>query len=179
MTLAPGTHKVGPQQGTLHVHTYRDGVAQKIGHDLILAVDRWEGMVEVVDGGPARVELDADSQSLQVSEGVGGAKPLSDDDKKKIIDATNDKVLKKQPIKFHSSSVTHAGGKLTLAGDLTMGGTTRPASFDLALADDGHLTGKLEVVQSEWGIKPYKAMMGALKVKDTVEIVLDVTLPAG
>ncbi len=179
MTLASGTHKVGPQQGTLHVHTYRDGMAQKIGHDLILAVDRWEGMVEVADGAPTRVELDADSQSLKVSEGVGGVKPLSEDDKKKIIEGTNDKVLKKQPIKFHSSSVSHAGGKLSVAGDLTMGGTTRPASFDLALGDDGRLHGKLDIVQSEWGIKPYKAMMGALKVRDTVEIALDVALPAG
>jgi hypothetical protein len=33
------------------------------------------------------------------------------------------------------------------------------------------------VTQSEWGIKPYRAFMGALKVRDTVEIVLDARLP--
>jgi hypothetical protein len=33
--------------------------------------------------------------------------------------------------------------------------------------------------QSEWGIKPYRGMMGTLKVRDTVDIVLDVPLPVG
>jgi hypothetical protein len=37
----------------------------------------------------------------------------------------------------------------------------------------------VNVTQSEWGIKPYKAMMGVLKVRDDVDIVLDVALPAG
>ncbi len=35
----------------------------------------------------------------------------------------------------------------------------------------------MTVVQSEFGIKPYSAMLGALKVKDEVEIDLDVILP--
>jgi hypothetical protein len=35
----------------------------------------------------------------------------------------------------------------------------------------------LPVTQSEWGIKPYRALMGALKVRDTVEVVLDASLP--
>jgi hypothetical protein len=34
------------------------------------------------------------------------------------------------------------------------------------------------VTQSEWGIKPYRGMMGALKVRDTVEVVIDVALAA-
>jgi len=59
-----------------------------------------------------------------------------------------------------------------------MVGTTRPADFEVGLGDDGRVTGKLNVVQSEWGIKPYKALMGALKVRDSIEIVLDVALPA-
>jgi hypothetical protein len=33
------------------------------------------------------------------------------------------------------------------------------------------------VTQSDWGIKPYRGLMGALKVRDTVEIDIDVALP--
>ena len=33
------------------------------------------------------------------------------------------------------------------------------------------------VVQSNHGIKPFKAFMGALKVKDPVEIVIEATVP--
>jgi hypothetical protein len=36
------------------------------------------------------------------------------------------------------------------------------------------------VVQSQWGIKPYSAFFGALKLRDDVDIAVDATLvPAG
>jgi hypothetical protein len=60
-----------------------------------------------------------------------------------------------------------------------MAGTTNPASFELALDERGRVTGTLPVIQSEWGIKPYRALMGALKVRDAVDIVLDAPLPSG
>ena len=61
-------------------------------------------------------------------------------------------------------------------GELTLNSTTRPASFTLELAD-GRVRGVLTVVQSDFGITPYKGLMGALKVRDEVEIALDVALP--
>jgi hypothetical protein len=45
------------------------------------------------------------------------------------------------------------------------------------LAGDRRVSGTLSVTQSEWGIKPYRAFMGALRVGDTAEVVLEVTLP--
>ncbi len=45
------------------------------------------------------------------------------------------------------------------------------------MAADGRVTGTFLVAQSEWGIKPYRALLGALRVRDTVEVVLDVVLP--
>ena len=61
-----------------------------------------------------------------------------------------------------------------MRGELELAGTRRPASFELTAAADGRVRGTLPVTQSEWGIKPYRGMMGALKVRDTVEVVLDV-----
>ena len=62
---------------------------------------------------------------------------------------------------------------MVVSGDLTMAGSTRPATFELQLEEGGRIRGTLPVMQSEWGIKPYRAFMGALKVRDTVEVVLD------
>lgn len=177
MALAPGTHAVGPELGSLRVHTYRDGVAQKVGHDLVIAVQRWEATIEVQDGEPVRVALDADSASLEVREGFGGLKPLSDKDRADIVKSIDDKVLRRQPIAFRSGSVAHADGHLTVEGELTLVGETRPASFAVTLAADGRVTGTIAIVQTAWGIKPYKGLMGALKVRDTIEVVLDVGLP--
>jgi hypothetical protein len=48
---------------------------------------------------------------------------------------------------------------------------------DLGTEDDLHVTGALLVTQSDWAIKPYPGLMGAVKVRDTVKIVVDVRLP--
>jgi hypothetical protein len=42
---------------------------------------------------------------------------------------------------------------------------------------DGRVTGTAQLLQSEWGIKPYRGLMGALKVRDSVEVVFDGVLP--
>ena len=57
-------------------------------------------------------------------------------------------------------------------------GQTRPVTLDLTGSPDGRLKGSIAVVQSQFGIKPFSAMMGALKVKDEVEVSFDVALPA-
>jgi hypothetical protein len=64
------------------------------------------------------------------------------------------------------------------AAKLELAGTKRPASFELEAAADGQVRGTVPVTQSEWGIKPYRGMVGALKVRDTIEVVLDVSLPS-
>lgn len=177
MALSPGTHQLGPPDGSLQVRTYREGVAQKVGHDLILAVAEWHATVDVApDGMPAAVELEVDSQSLQVLEGLHGVKPLSDRDRREIRKNIDEKILRGQPVAFRSSTVEQADGRLTIHGELTLAGTTRPADFAVELAHDGGVSGTLQVTQSEWGIKPYRGLMGALKVRDSVEVVLDVRL---
>ena len=172
------THTLSPADGTLQVHTYREGVAQKVGHDLIIEVEQWEARVEVGEGGaPTAVQLDADSSSLQVREGLHGLKPLSDRDRREIRKNIDGKILHGKPIAFRSSSVEQGDGGVQVSGELEMDGTTRPASFELDVSGDGRLSGTLPLTQSDWGIKPYRGMMGALKVRDDVEIVLDVALP--
>jgi polyisoprenoid-binding protein YceI len=69
-------------------------------------------------------------------------------------------------------------GRLSVRGDLTLGGVARPASFELVVGEDGTVAGTAELVQSDWGIKPYRGLMGALKVRDSLEVVFDGRLPA-
>lgn len=179
MALVPGTHQIGPESGTLRVHTYREGVAQKVGHDLIIEVGEWRGTLEVSEQGePVAIALEADSSSLKVLEGRRGVKPLTDKDRVDIGSNIDQKILLRRPIAFTSSAVELSQGGITVDGELTIAGAARPASFPLTLSSDGRLEATLSVTQSEWGIKPYRALMGALKVRDTVEVVLDLRLPA-
>jgi polyisoprenoid-binding protein YceI len=64
---------------------------------------------------------------------------------------------------------------LSVTGDLTLRGTTRPLAFDLELRD-GRVRGTAVVKQTEWGMKPYTALFGALKVADDVRVEIDAEL---
>jgi len=180
VTLAPGRHEIGPDAASLHVKTYREGLAAKVGHDLVMELADWSATVEVPDD-PAgsSFALDADSRSLQVREGVGGAKPLTDKDRADIRKTIDDKILHGHPISFRSDAVRAVDGGLSVEGALTMAGQTRPVTAQLQVGADGRLTATIPLTQSEWGIKPYRGMMGALKVRDELEILVDARLPAG
>jgi len=181
VTITSGTHKLGPDGSTLKVNTYRDGVAAKVGHDLVLEVTTWEATVEVgPDGALSSVALTADPGSLEVLSGEGGAKPLTDKDRADIKQSIGDKVLGTDPITFQSSAASIDGsGKLHAEGELSIAGKSQPGVFDLTAGEDGAVAGTIPLTQSDYGIKPYKAMMGALKVRDSLDIVLAAKLPAG
>ncbi len=179
MAFRVGTHRVGPDDGTLQVRTYREGVARRVGHDLIIDVGQWGATAEVQkDGTLSAVQLDADPRSLQVRDGLNGIKPLTDRDRGDIGKTINEKILAGRPISFRSTAVEPGTRALTVRGELELAGAKRPTSFELTMGADGRVSGTLPLTQSEWGIKPYRAMMGALKVRDTIEIVLDVSLPS-
>jgi polyisoprenoid-binding protein YceI len=162
--------QLGPDDGSLVVKTYREGVAAKVGHDLVLEVTRWQA---TLDG--ENVELTADPRSFHVREGVRGVKPLSDKDRDEILKNIDEKVLHGQPISF-SGTARDEGGALAVDGELAIGGATRPVRARLDAAG-GRVSGTIPLTQSDWGIKPYRGLMGALKVRDELEIVLDARLP--
>jgi polyisoprenoid-binding protein YceI len=173
VSIAPGSYRLGPDDGTLSVRTGRKGTVARAGHDLLIYVKAWSGTLEI--GDDARVALDVDATSLRVREGTGGIKSLDDDDLANIEQTIDDEVLKRQDISFRSTSVETAGDSLRVQGDLTLRGTTRPIAFDLAVAG-GRLTGTAVVKQTEWGMKPYTALFGALKVADEVRVEIDAEL---
>jgi polyisoprenoid-binding protein YceI len=180
MALPTGRHELGPDNASLQVKTYREGVAAKVGHDLVIDVTRWEGTLEVPDDpAGARVELTADPRSFAVREGVRGVKPLTDRDREEILKNIDEKVLHGQPIAFRSTAVRTEGDRLAVDGEMTMGGSTRPVSTALDVEAGGRVSGTIPLTQSEWGIKPYRGLMGALKVRDELEIVVEARLPAG
>ena len=123
---------------------------------------------------------DADATSLRVREGAGGIQALGDDDKVEIERTINDDVLLRQPITFRSTVVEIAAdGEISVQGELTLAAETRPVTFSVSASEDGKLNGTTVVKQSDWGIKPYSTLFGALKVVDEVEIEfeLDATRP--
>jgi polyisoprenoid-binding protein YceI len=179
--LQAGPYVLGPGDGTLSVRTKRTGAAAKAGHNLLFHVTSWEARLTVgADATATRLELDVDAGSLRVIEGTGGMQALGDDDKANIEQTIDKEVLQRQAITFRSTQVQLAadGSGLRVQGDLTLLGRSHPLAFDVAVSDGGTLSAVAIVKQTDWGMKPYSALFGALKVVDEVEIEIDVHLPA-
>ena len=174
MPIPAGTHTFGPENGTLTVRTGRVGAAAAAGHDLLLLVADWQATLRMA-GGPeetSSIVLDADASSLRVQEGSGGMQPLEDEDRASIEQTIDDEILRHGTIAFRSTAVDAVadGRRLRVRGELTLIDRTAPVSFVLAVGDDGSLSGSAVVKQSTWGIEPYSALFGALRVADDVEV---------
>jgi hypothetical protein len=172
---------LGPGDGTLSVRTKRTGAAAKAGHNLVLRVTSWEARLALgAEATDTSLELDVDAGSLRVLEGTGGMQALGDDDKANIEKTIDDEVLKRKAITFRSTEVQSAadGAGLSVQGDLTLLGRSHPLAFEVAVAEGGTLSAVAVVKQTDWGMKPYSALFGALKVVDEVEVEVEVHLPA-
>ena len=172
-----GTYEFGPDNATLRVLTGRAGAAARAGHDLVIEVAEWNATLEI--GEPSRLEVDADGGSLRIREGTGGIQALTDDDRAEIEKTIDAEVLRRAAIRFRSTSVEDGGDALRVAGDLDLAGHSRPVSFELARDGEDRISGSVTVKQSDWGIKPYSALFGALKVADEVRVAVETEPPAG
>ncbi len=182
MAIVAGTYELGPDAGTLAVKTRKTGAASKAGHDLVIDVTSWKATLTVADEPAAvAIELTADSRSLRVREGSGGMMALGDDDKASIEQSIDDEVLEGTAIAFRSTAVTPGAyaGALRVEGELELGGQRHALAFELAVGEDGTVTGSATVKQSDWGIKPFSTLFGTLKVVDEVEVVVSARLPQG
>jgi polyisoprenoid-binding protein YceI len=178
MAIQPGTYELGPQDGTLTVHTRKGGAASKAGHNLRIEVERWGATAQFADD-PAQsvLELSADSTSFTVLEGTGGVMSLGDDDKEGIAQTINEEVLKGTPISFKSTAVRPDGDdRFHVTGDLELVNGINLIAFDITVSDDGRVTGSATVTQTQWGMKPYSALFGTLKVTDEVGVEIDAKL---
>jgi polyisoprenoid-binding protein YceI len=161
----------GPGNASLRIRTGRTGGAAKAGHDLLIEVGSWQATLDL-EAQPA-LTLTADSGSLRVLEGRGGLKGLSENDKADIKKTIDKDVLKRSQIEFRSGEVREAPGGFSVRGELSIHGRQSPVTFDLAMDDDGRVSGRATVTQSAFGIKPYSALFGALKVADDVTVLID------
>ncbi len=181
MALTGGTYTLGPQAGTLRLRTGRSGLGRKAGHDLTLEVTHWSGEAVIEPGVPSAcwVTAEMDTTSFEVVEGGGGVVPLTAADRIEILKTIRQKILHTSAhpvIRFRSADVAGSPEAFTVEGELTIMNVTRPVTVRGRIAG-GRLTGGASVVQSRWGIKPYSALFGQLRLADEVKIEFDVALP--
>lgn len=156
--------------------TGRAGLAARAGHDLTIEITRWSARVTVPDDGvgAAQISAELDLGSLAVREGTGGAKPLTDKDRRDIA-GTARKILGQGPASFASARVVPADSSGApssgaIEGTLTLNGRSQPVRLEVTSPAPGQYRGVVTIRQTEFGITPYTGFFGALKLRDEVGI---------
>lgn len=177
--VTSGNYGFVAEPASLIFKTGRTGMGRRAGHDLVLAVGEWSGEALVDFDNPENfsVSVEARVESIEVREGKGGVKPLSDGDKAEIR-KTLLGILESAAyptISFRSTTVAGTPQSFTVEGELTIRGTTEKAVFS-GRVDGERVHATTTVTQSQWGIKPYSAFFGALRLADDVAVEVDATL---
>jgi hypothetical protein len=173
------TTPLEPTAATLTVWTEKEGLLSKVAHDLSILATELRAALSL-DGARATVEVVVPVRGLRVQGQVkdGRVTPLSDKDHREI-DATlqGKDVLDaaRHPEVRYAGELARPGasGDVQVAGRLTLRGRTEPlplvARIEVA-PDRWVVTGEVRLRQTAWGLKPYSALLGALKVKDEVRV---------
>jgi hypothetical protein len=157
------------------VFTFKEGLLSPIAHDLRLRITRFS--LEV-DAAASSVVARFDTNSLLVDcpmkEGAENPSALSASDKQKIAGQIRDDVLhgsKHPEAVFRSRTVTARGdGGYDLDGELTLHGVTKPLGACRTRLVAGRQQLELRLHQPDFGITPYRAMLGTLKIQADVTV---------
>lgn len=173
---------MGADTASCWVFTGRDGILSSVGHDLKLAVTRFSIAGRASPGG--LIEASFDTASLRVvavwgPDGEDRARP-SASDRAKIERSIQDAVLESARFptaSFVSTAVTREGDGFVLEGALTLHGTTRTVRTRV-VADGDHYECRVALDQRDFGITPYRAFFGGLRVAAVVHVVVRVPRPS-
>jgi polyisoprenoid-binding protein YceI len=179
MAIRAGRHQLGPDNGRLTLRTSRDGLVAQAGHDLTIDAARWSGELVVgADLAPTSLKVDVELGALVVRDGTGGIKPLSERDKREIAVSAR-KILSadRNPLAtFTAASFEPSGDGGAIAGTLVLAGQSRQQRLAVSQTAPGHYHATTTIRQTDFGIKPYSAFLGSLKVADAVQVEVDIDL---
>jgi polyisoprenoid-binding protein YceI len=155
------------------VFTYKEGLLSAVAHDLELVVRSFE--IDVAED-RSRIVARFDPRSIEVVDAIvdGRRSPgtLSARDKEKIrANITSDVIPVQQAptVRFESTEIHEENGGWRVRGRLELAGRTKEIALravregDAAVAD-------VALHQPDFGIKPYSAMLGTLKIKPDVRV---------
>jgi polyisoprenoid-binding protein YceI len=188
LLLVPPPAQAAPQRfrllagkSSLVAHLLKAGAGSRFAHDHVVRARELSGQVLVDPDDPARSRIQvtvqarslvADEPALRKRYGMKQGPDASDREKieKTLRSAGQLDVARHPTIRFVSTAVTPAGkGRYRVRGKLTLRGVSRPVTLVVKARVAGSTfkgSGRLRIRQSAFGYKPYKAMLGLVKVQD-------------
>jgi hypothetical protein len=157
------------------IFTEREGLLGAMGHDLKLRVARFS-----IEGDAVARHLAArfDAASLVVvaalRDGAEDPAALSESNRREIEGSIATYVLEAErhpEVRFVASAIDPSGPGYRLRGTLSLHGVER--EIEVPVRREGErLVAEVRLHQPDFGIRPYSALLGALKVKPDVRVVV-------
>lgn len=166
-----------PSNAECFVFTFKEGVLSALAHDL---KHRVTGFSIEIDPQTHAIDARFDAASLRVEcvmkDGTEAPGTLKDSHKREIQGNVVKEVLhayRHPEVRFRSTQVTPEGDGFRIAGTLSLHGVDKHIEA-LARRRGDRLVAEVELHQPDYGIRPYKALMGTLKIKPTLRVRLAV-----
>jgi hypothetical protein len=160
------------------VFTYKEGLLSAVAHDLQIRV---HGLTISLDDAAWHLDARFDPTSLRVvgvmRGGVLQPDELGEADRRTIEGNIVRDVLEadRHPVvRFTSTAAEARGDALTVSGTLTLHGETRSLVVPVRREANGWIA-EVRLHQPDFGIRPYRAMLGTLRVR--ADVVVRVTIP--
>ncbi len=160
----------------LHVFTFKEGVLSALAHDLRLRLERFD---VVIDGAEVRAVFDLTSLRVEgpMKAGLLDAAAQTPAERQKIQEAIRRDVLRldvNPEARFTGRAERPvASGSFEVRGELELAGRRHPLAFAVT-AEGGRHRAAIDLRPSAWGIPPYRAALGAIRLKDHVRVVVEI-----
>jgi polyisoprenoid-binding protein YceI len=158
------------------VFTFKEGLLARAAHDLRLHVERFtitrEGEEVTARLEPASIVVDGVMHGEQLR-----PNELDERDRSKIVQTIRDDILRTRlhpRIEFRGRFDPASQRCL---GELTLCGVRRPLTI-APTREHGRLRANVSLRPSDFGIAPYKALAGAIRLQDRVRVELDLDAEA-
>lgn len=172
-------------KSSLVVQTWKEGAAARLAHDHAIEARAFSGEATFDPAHPELLSISVTAQTASMVVDADGPRqrlnlPLNvpDKDKDTVTDVLKGEEtldVKKFPTVTFKSTAASVGadGAIMLTGDFTLHGVTKSVKLPVTIdVKDGGVVGKgsFKLNTSDYGIKPYSAFLGAIKVRDEVQI---------
>lgn len=178
---------VDRERSELVVRVFKGGLAAFLAHDHVVRATAYDATLDVTRqplaiAAEIRVDvsaLEVDDPAVRARHGLYGV--LSDDDRAEVratmLGPEQLDVAAHPEIVFRASEIDRYGGEYRLAGELSLHGVAKRIVMPVTIAESaGAFTaqGSVRILQSDHGIVPYRAMLGAVRNRDEIELVVKV-----
>ena len=173
-------YSIDSTKSKIEIQVAKDGLFKAFGHDHLVSANKFSGSVQLAAANleDSSVSFTADANSLRVMDPGESEKDRSEVQATMLGVQVLD-VAHYPKIQFASSAVKIVSAAknvfdLQVSGNLTLHGSQKPITLPahIQLSDDGSLTCDtgISLLQSDFGITPYKAAGGAVRVKDKLKL---------